>query len=195
VLVTIGLGAFALVLAGCGGGDDTVAGFTGGTNSKDKAPIPSSVAANTAAPAPVDPTAAAPVPEEGTPSIEGPAVAEKVADVGGKEEKGPLREQTNHYRATRKRDPFVSLIGTDTRDDLVDLSVVKLVGVVTSGPRPFAVVETAEGVSYVLHKGDRVKNGRVVRVTADTLVCSQTMFGYTTTVQLKLESGKDVKHG
>jgi hypothetical protein len=35
----------------------------------------------------------------------------------------------------------------------------------------------------------------VVRVDREGIVCSQTMLGYTTTVHLKLEHGKDVKHG
>jgi Tfp pilus assembly protein PilP len=73
--------------------------------------------------------------------------------------------------------------------------VVKLVGVVLSGDQPFAIVEDADGIAYVLRKGDRVKNGRVVRITTDALVCSQTLLGYTTTVQLELEHGKDVKNG
>ncbi|GJM44620.1 MAG: hypothetical protein DHS20C21_14620 [Gemmatimonadota bacterium] len=193
-LVMLGLGVVALAVAGCGGGDKAVSGFAGGTSSKDKAPIPSAVTASTTPSTSVE--AAATGLNEAMPQIEGPAVAAKVADVGStKDDKGPIREESNQYRANRQRDPFLSLIGTDTRDDLVDLSVVTLVGVVTSGDRPFAVVEDTEGVSYVLHKGDRVKNGRVVSVKRDALVCSQTLLGYTTTVQLKLESGKDVKNG
>jgi Tfp pilus assembly protein PilP len=130
--------------------------------------------------------------------MQDPAVAAKSAEAepeSARKSADPLRAQSNEYRSTTRRDPFASLIGSDERSDLVDLSVVRLVGVVTSGDRPFAIVQDTEGVSYVLRKGDRVKNGRVVRVTSEGLVCSQTLLGYTTTVQLKLEHGKDVKNG
>jgi len=110
--------------------------------------------------------------------------------------KEPLRTTSEEYRAGRERDPFASLIGDEkTRSDLVDLGVVRLVAVVTSGERPFCVVEDPEGVSYVLHVGDPVRNGRVVGIRPEALVCSQTILGYTTTVQLKLEERKGVKHG
>jgi len=181
-----------------------VTGFAGGTSSKDKQPIPPVVDAGAAAQAPDQ--AQAPTPVEasanpGAPSaapatgLQGPAAVSKAEPVDKAHQAGPIRTNTNQYRAGGNRDPFASLIGTDERSDLVDLSVVELVGVVTSGDRPFAIVEDADGVSYVLRKGDRVKNGRVVRVTSEALVCSQTMLGYTTTVQLKLEHGKDVKNG
>jgi Tfp pilus assembly protein PilP len=188
-----------LALAGCGAGDKAVTEFAGGTSSKDKQPIPPAVqagAATATAPAPVEasanPAAPAAAPAAG---LKGPAVASKAEAVDKAHEAGPIRTNSNEYRAGGNRDPFASLIGTDERTDLVDLSVVRLVGVVTSGEKPFAIVEDGEGVSYVLRKGDRVKNGRVVRVTPAALVCSQTMLGYTTTIQLKLEQGKDVKNG
>lgn len=185
-----------LALAGCGAGDKAVTGFAGGTSSKDKQPIPSAVQAGEAA-APVQaaslPGALTEVPPAA--GMKGPAVASKADAVDKAHEEGPIRSNSNQYQAGGSRDPFASLIGTDERSDLVDLSVVRLVGVVTSGEKPFAIVEDADGVSYVLRKGDRVKNGRVVRVAPEALVCSQTMLGYTTTVQLKLERGKDVKNG
>lgn len=177
-----------LLLGGCGGGEDAVANFAGGTNSKDKQPIPSAIEASALPGAPIE------IPPPA--GIQDPAVVAKTAEEESpRKSTEPIRVHSNEYRASASRDPFASLIGSDQRSDLVDLSVVKLVGVVTSGDRPFAIVEDSEGVSYVLRKGDRVKNGRVVRVTDEGLVCSQTMLGYTTTVQLKLEHGKGVKNG
>ncbi len=184
--------AGVFVLPACGG-EEAVNGFAGGSSSRDKQPIPSTVQASAGNPA-AQPGSAPAAPAAEAPSIEGPAVAQKVDGVEENAEE-PLRTNENKYQAARNRDPFASLIGGDTRSDLVDLSVVELVGVVTSGDQPFAIVEDADGISYVLRKGDRVKNGRVVRITSDALVCSQTLLGYTTTVQLKLEHGKDVKNG
>jgi len=134
--------------------------------------------------------------------VEGPAVATKGKGTEPLNEEttktgDALREQATLYRASKSRDPFRSLISSEDENwsDVVDLSVVTLVGVVTSGEVPFCVLEDVEGISYVLRKGDRVKNGRVVRITEDALVASQTILGYTTTVQLKLEERKDVKNG
>jgi Tfp pilus assembly protein PilP len=185
-----------LALAGCGAGDKAVTGFAGGTSSKDKQPIAPAVdAGETAAPVQASAMPGAPAAAASAAELRGPAVASKAEPVDKAHEAGPIRSNSNQYKAGGNRDPFASLIGTDERSDLVDLSVVRLVGVVTSGEKPFAIVEDADGVSYVLRKGDRVKNGRVVRVSPEVLVCSQTMLGYTTTVQLKLERGKDVKNG
>jgi hypothetical protein len=189
--VAVALWGLAVFLVGCG--ERAVTDFAGGTNSKDKKPIPSAVQAN-ATPA----QAGAPAPEaEGNAlEVEGPTAASKATDVGGEvdvDSDGPIREVSMQYRAGRMRDPFMSLIGGEDRGDLVDLSVVKLVGVVL-GEDPFCLVEDSEGTSYVLHKGDRVKNGRVVEIRDAALVCSQTILGYTTTVQLKLEEGKDGKY-
>jgi hypothetical protein len=107
-----------------------------------------------------------------------------------------LREGSQAYTATRNRDPFRSLISSDQdRTQVVDLSVVTLVGVVWAQPRPFCIVEDSEGISYVLRKGDRVKNGRIVAVHRDKLVASRTILGYTTTVQLTLDKEKGKIHG
>jgi len=187
-LIAAGFAAAAvLALQGCGK-EEIAQGFAGGTNSKDKAPIPSTVNAGAAA----QPTPIAPAPAE-------PAVAKKGEDQGedarqqlvdGK----PIREQQMKYHSGNVRDPFRSLIDDqDERADLVDLSVVTLVGVV-QGPDPFCLVEDAEGIAYVLRKGDRVRNGRVVSISATSLVASQTLLGFTTTVRLKLEEG-DESHG
>ncbi len=181
--------AFGILAAGCDSGP--LRGLAGGTNSKDKAPIPPAVnAAAAATPAPG--TAAA------TPEVQGPAVTDKAAPAHAvlPPPNEPLRDKSEEYRAGRERDPFLSLLsGQNTRTDLVDPSIVRLVGIVSSGARPFCVVEDPEKVSYILYVGDPVRNGRVVAIKAESVVFSQTVLGYTTTVQLKLEERKDVKHG
>ena len=176
------VGLAALALVGCGE-DDAVRSFTGGTSSKDKEEISSTLASASGAPAETAQTPAV--------GVEGPAVAEKDA-VADKEK--DLRETSMEYRASRTRDPFRSLVSVDgPREGLLDLSVVTLVGIVTGGDS-FCVVEDAEGACYILRRGDRVKNGRVVSIKPDSIVASQTILGYTTTVQLKLEE-KEVIHG
>ena len=95
----------------------------------------------------------------------------KPADIG-------LRAAQVVYRATNQRDPFVSLVSADAQaGDLVDLSVVELVAVVMGEKAPFCVVEDAEGTSYILRKGDRIKNGRVVGIREEKMTASQTILG------------------
>jgi len=187
---SIGLSAalalMVVLVTGCGGAGDAISKFTGGSSSKDKAPLPSTVQASESA--------------EATPpsGVEDPAVAAKPMETAMADDpNAPIRENSMEYRASGStRDPFLTLVGGEGRSDLIDLSVVTLVAVV-GGDDPFGVVEDAEGTSYVLRQGDRVKNGRVVSIKPTALVASQTILGYTTTVQLKLqvEERKDVKHG
>ena len=190
-LALAAVGVFAVLLVGCG--SDTVSKFTGGTSSKNKEEIPPAVQAG-AAPTAAGGTMAAPATVA---AIDDPAVATKGAETEEAATDGPIRKNVQKYRADDRRDPFMSLVAADrdNRSDIIDLSVVKLVGIVAGGETPFCVVEDAEGVSYVLRKGDRVKNGRVVGIRDNTLVASQTLLGYTTTVRLKLKEGKDVKNG
>lgn len=179
--VAVVLGAALLALSACGKAD-LAQKFTGGSSSKDKAMIPSTVSAAqpVATPAPADVAVAGkpPAPAEATKPVEG----------------HPIREKEMKYRSASVRDPFRSLIsGSEDRSGLVDLSVVTLVGIVM-GDDPFCIVEDAEGTAYVLRKGDRVRNGRVVSIKTDTMVASQTLLGFTSTVQMKLEEGKE-SHG
>lgn len=181
------LGAAFLAAQGCGK-DDISQGFAGGSSSKEKAPIPSTVNAGAAA----QPAPAAPAPADPAVAVKGEDEGEDARQhlVDGK----PIREQQMKYHSANVRDPFRSLISDQAeRTDIVDLSVVKLVGIV-QGPDPFCIVEDAEGIAYVLRKGDRVRNGRVVSISATSLVASQTLLGFTTTVQLSLEEGRE-SHG
>lgn len=186
-IVPVVLGVALLALAGCGK-DDLAATFTGGTNSKEKQPIPSTV----------QPSEATPAQAQAAGTVTASVVSDPVAASKMEQTKlvdgQPIREQAQKYRATNVRDPFRSLIQDgDDRSNLVDLSVVSLVGIV-QGDVPFCIVEDAEGISYVLRKGDRVKNGRVVSIKEDMVVASQTLLGYTTTVHLKLEEERG-SHG
>jgi hypothetical protein len=179
-----------MLVAGCDSGP--LRNFAGGTNSKDKTPIPPAVnAASAPAPGSGAVSAAAPV-------IQGPVAADKAAlpHIALPPPDQALRESSDEYRAGRERDPFLSLLsGHESKTGLVDPSIVRLVGIVQSGERPFCVVEDPEGISYILYVGDPVRNGRVVAIKADTVVCSQTVLGYTNTVQLKLAERKGVKNG
>jgi hypothetical protein len=206
----VALAVASLAIGGCSGAQEALSGLTGGSSSKNKGKgaqkqqIPSMVKSSAQAPAsPPAPVTQAPP----APKIEAPAaatkgsvtpVAETVADAppATHGEPKPLREEEQAYTAMRNRDPFRSLIASDQeRAEVVDLSVVTLVGIVWAQTDPFCIVEDQEGINYILRKGDAVKNGRVVAIHRDKLVASQTILGYTTTVQLTLAKEKGKTHG
>lgn len=205
-----------LALGGCSKVGDAIRGFTGGSDSgekKEAVPEPSKAAATVpmSAPAPihdksVDPSAPAAVsaPAALPSALADPAVASKSDSAATYPSSDPvegktsLRQTMAAYKAQGWRDPFVSLVSSEKRDmrsDKVDLSVVKLVAIVTGSGDTFCVVEDGEGTSYILREGDTVRNGRVLRIGATTVTASQTILGYTTQVRLELLERKDVKNG
>jgi len=101
-----------------------------------------------------------------------------------------LRENLYYYDAFNRRDPFRSLVdGAFNRSDkmdVVNLSAAHLVGVVRGEVDRFALLEDANGYSYILRVGDRVHNGTVVSIGEEELVARVTNFGQTTTVRLHL---------
>lgn len=138
------------------------------------------VASGARSQAPSDSTAAAPVAPAATTPVPATTPAGKIT----------LRENLYYYDAFNRRDPFRSLVdGAFNRSDkmdLVNLSAVHLVGVVRGEVDRFALLEDANGYSYILRVGDRVHNGTVVSIGEDELVARVTNFGQTTTVRLHL---------
>ena len=128
--------------------------------------------------APADTTAAT------TPAVTAPVTV--TAPAG----KVTLRENLYYYDAFNRRDPFRSLVdGAFNRSDkmdVVNLSAAHLVGVVRGEVDRFALLEDANGYSYILRVGDRVHNGTVVSIGEEELVARVTNFGQTTTVRLHL---------
>jgi len=118
-----------------------------------------------------------------------PAVS-ATATVAAPAGKVTLRENLYYYDAFNRRDPFRSLVdGAFNRSDkmdVVNLSAAHLVGVVRGEVDRFALLEDANGYSYILRVGDRVHNGTVVSIGEEELVARVTNFGQTTTVRLHL---------
>jgi Tfp pilus assembly protein PilP len=102
-----------------------------------------------------------------------------------------LGRQHFYYASLGKRDPFASLLAGHFEesgpDGLVNIDEVKLVGVMWGDTDRFALVEDADGYSYILREGDRVKYGTVTRLDEDRLVARINFFGMTRTVVLSLE--------
>jgi hypothetical protein len=196
---------FAISLGAC----DTIAnkarGLAGGSKSSEKKSTPASTVVKPSKPeTPAANEASLNAPAALPSALADPAVATKTDSsfaIGGEPDPGrdhAVRESIIAYKAQGWRDPFVSLVSGDGSRNTakIDLSLMTLVAIVLGEGQVFAVVEDAEGNCYILREGDSVKNGKVLRIGANSVTASQTILGYTTQVQLELiDERKDVKNG
>jgi len=75
------------------------------------------------------------------------------------------------YDAGGRRDPFESLearLGSDRSS----VTTAKLTGVIHSGGVALALVETSDGIGYILKPGDTLSDGRLVEISPNTAVFS-----------------------
>jgi Tfp pilus assembly protein PilP len=106
--------------------------------------------------------AAAPPSTASTTSAPKPAVATVLPRVP---EAGPPLAPLN-YEAKGRRDPFAP-VQVVTQKGL-DMGAARLVGII-QGDRLLALVETSDGLGYILKPGDVLGNGRVTDVTASSV--------------------------
>jgi len=115
-------------------------------------------------------------------------VASKPKSSGVKKASSPKRKVVS-YRATKYRDPFVSLIGGVSKtfaDGLPNLENLSLVGILEDIDGYRALMEDTDGSGYILSQNDKIKNGYLVSVTEDKAVFQITEYGWTRTVALEL---------
>ncbi len=73
------------------------------------------------------------------------------------------------YEAKGRRDPFAPVQIQVAREKTgLEIGAVKLVGII-SGSQPLALVETPEGLGYIVKPGDAFGNGHVTEVTASSV--------------------------
>jgi Tfp pilus assembly protein PilP len=70
------------------------------------------------------------------------------------------------YEAKGRRDPFAALVLAAGGKGLT-IGSAKLVGVIQGRTSPLALVETAEGIGYILKAGDTLGDGRVTEIGVD----------------------------
>jgi len=145
----------AVALAGLGGLCATLVACGGSPAPPPQPAAPKPVAA---IPAAVTPTPAGPAltgqPAGPTPLVAVPAVP--MFDGPGYDPKG-------------RRDPFVSLEATGSAKGL-EVATTKLTGIVRSARTTLALVETQDGIGYILKPGDTLGDGRLLEIGADTVV-------------------------
>jgi hypothetical protein len=70
------------------------------------------------------------------------------------------------YEAKGRRDPFAPLVLASGSKGLT-IGSAKLVGVIQGRTSPLALVETSEGIGYILKSGDTLGDGRVTEIGVD----------------------------
>ena len=95
------------------------------------------------------------------------------------------------YNSLNRRDPFASLVSGSFEGEvgtpLLDVSSMKLVGIVWGASDKFALVEDGHGHGFVLRVGDPVLNGYIAGLTKQELIVKQSSYGDTQTVTIQLQ--------
>ena len=80
----------------------------------------------------------------------------------------PLPAMT--YEAKGRPDPFRSLAGRDSSESKgLTVASAKLVGVIQGRQGPLALVETPDGLGYIVKIGDVVGDGKVAEIGRDSV--------------------------
>ncbi|MBI2217389.1 MAG: hypothetical protein HYU51_08835 [Candidatus Rokubacteria bacterium] len=115
------------------------------------------------------------------------ATAKAAADV--------LAPSRLRYEIKGRRDPFQNLeVAVKERETAPAASVVtssKLTGIVRSASTRLALVETAQGMGYILKPGDTLGEGRVVEIGTEEIVFSVPPKPGSTTNRVVLKIVKD----
>lgn len=121
-------------------------------------PTPVAIPAPAPAPAPTaTPSASVPSPAD--------AEAPRLVPVAPELE----RPEVPNYEVRGRRDPFTTLEVVSGASGLTVAST-KLTGIILSGQSALALVETSDGIGYILKPGDTLGDGRLLEVGADTAV-------------------------
>lgn len=139
------------------------------------------------------PLRAAPAPE-GAGAQDQPAVQDTAKAPGDSSDDLLMRRERYFYSSFARRDPFGSLLSgnfaSTSGSDLLDIGEISLVGVIWGDTDKFAVVQDQRKHVYVLRVGDRVVNGKVIKVTKTSLTVQHYFFGETANVTIQMKQGK-----
>ena len=128
-------------------------------------------------------------PTEGTGADSKPAVEQATPD-----DNLLMRRERYFYSSFARRDPFGSLVSgsfaSTNAGDLLDIGELTLVGVVWGDDDKFAVVQDQRSHVHVLREGDRVVNGKIIKVTQTSLTAQHYFFGETANVTIKINQGE-----
>jgi hypothetical protein len=137
-----GLGSLCAVLTACGGSP----------------PPPPAAVAKPVAAIPASAPAQPPAPTSATPGAAPLVASPAMPDADG-----------NQYDPKNRRDPFTSLEVTGGPKGL-EVATAKLTGIVRGAGTTLALVETQDGIGYILKPGDTLGDGRVVEIGPDNVI-------------------------
>jgi hypothetical protein len=104
---------------------------------------------------------------------------------------GFAKREKVKYSSKGRRDPFSPLLNFS--DDyefgvapLPTFQSLSLVGILQSFGQNLALLEDSRGFGYILQAGDRIKDGRVLRVDQDRVIFQVSEYGWTRNISLEL---------
>jgi hypothetical protein len=137
-----GLGSLCAALTACGGSP----------------PPPPAAVARPVAAVPASAPAQPPAPTSATPGAAPLVGSPAMPDAAG-----------NQYDPKNRRDPFMSLEVTGGPKGL-EVATAKLTGIVRGAGTTLALVETQDGIGYILKPGDTLGDGRLVEIGPDNVI-------------------------
>jgi hypothetical protein len=102
------------------------------------------------------------------------------------------------YSSLSNRDPFKSLVSGEFQGEgttgLLSVGDMELVGILWGSKEKLAMVEDSRGRGYVLRVGDSVIGGVVTDITKDGIAITQTFYGETQTVVIRMKGKEGERH-
>lgn len=99
------------------------------------------------------------------------------------------------YSSFGRRDPFINLDGPST--DGINIDGVELVGIIWESETPMVLLADARnpGVSYTLKEGDKIMNGKVLKITPEEVLFLINEFGVSRRYTMTLPDRNTEKRG
>jgi len=92
------------------------------------------------------------------------------------------------YERRGKRDPFEAITVVDENDSLLSVGGASLIGIIQKGGNFVALLKDREGKGFILKEGDRVRGGKVVKITEDRVIFFVRELGTSRKVVLQLKN-------
>ncbi len=168
-----------------------------GEPADENAAAPASASASAIATSPAVP----PIENAAAPATDGAAANAAAVEsaIATAQDEG-LTIESYEYRSSGRRDPFVPLITAqpvqpeDDENRRPGVNDIAIVGFLW-GPRVhLALAETFWGTGLLLHEGDRLRDGRVLRITPDAVTVRQDGFGVSRQIKLTIGSGEEKRN-
>jgi len=94
------------------------------------------------------------------------------------------------YQAFERPDPFKPLVGVTLKEEEkeIDLSTLKLVGILKGNKGNAALFEGSDGRAYFVREKDKVRGGYVKAITSNEVIVEITAYGTPIEVRYSLRS-------